>query len=451
MTSKTTRQGGVITEVVEYEYDLQGRLAKATTTPYYEGSPETPTVAQYGYNADGIRTSRTEGSQTTTYLVDSHNPTGYAQVLEETTAGITTSYIIGDDVFAQHTATDGFEYLLYDGHGSARQLVDDSQNLRDSYSYDAYGVQTSGGEGTSLRYCGEQYDSSLSQYYLRARYYDQSNSRFTTLDPYSGNTSDPQSLHKYTYCHADPINAIDPSGNLSYTEIMAVTAIIGFIALIAYGPLRNKREQIKQQIQEARGADAISFLSQGVRSQMEWEMMETRDDDVRGMSLAFYQEFGHQQQVVTYQNLQAEDNLLAGIQYTFEAASLVNIGLGTAGAAVSLTSGMSKIVWCKPHPPQNMEHWATIKWNAIWRATTKSDIKVIYTNRSISTVTNKVYRCTLQPDLVEVTTSDRFRIFEIRSPWQTHQELLEKGWEYKQALGGQLEYFDVLEIGQQVP
>jgi len=51
-------------------------------------------------------------------------------------------------------------------------------------------------------------------YYLRARYYNPLNGRFNRIDPFSGNTQDPQSLHKYLYCHANPINATDPSGNL---------------------------------------------------------------------------------------------------------------------------------------------------------------------------------------------------------------------------------------------
>ena len=48
--------------------------------------------------------------------------------------------------------------------------------------------------------------------YLRARWYDAQNGRFNRLDPFFGNLSDPQSLHKYAYVHGDPINGIDPSG-----------------------------------------------------------------------------------------------------------------------------------------------------------------------------------------------------------------------------------------------
>ena len=77
--------------------------------------------------------------------------------------------------------------------------------------------------GTSLLYAGEQYDSDLSHYYLRARYYNPWSGTFNRTDPFAGNNQDPQSLHKYLYCHNNPVNATDPSRlfswNISTTNI----------------------------------------------------------------------------------------------------------------------------------------------------------------------------------------------------------------------------------------
>jgi RHS repeat-associated protein len=61
-------------------------------------------------------------------------------------------------------------------------------------------------------YSGEQFDSKIGQQYLRARYYDPATGRFNRLDPFFGNLDDPQSLHKYLYTHADPVNMVDPNG-----------------------------------------------------------------------------------------------------------------------------------------------------------------------------------------------------------------------------------------------
>jgi RHS repeat-associated protein len=73
------------------------------------------------------------------------------------------------------------------------------------------GLTTAAAASTSLLYSGEQTDRTGLQY-LRARYYDPRSGRFNRLDPFAGNTSDPQSLHKYLYAHGDPVNGIDPSG-----------------------------------------------------------------------------------------------------------------------------------------------------------------------------------------------------------------------------------------------
>ncbi|MDR2643267.1 MAG: RHS repeat-associated core domain-containing protein, partial [Planctomycetaceae bacterium] len=83
------------------------------------------------------------------------------------------------------------------------------------YAFDAYGNAIGFDPSVALTeflYSGEQFDSKIGQQYLRARYYDPATGRFNRLDPFFGNLSDPQSLHKYLYTHADPVNRIDPTG-----------------------------------------------------------------------------------------------------------------------------------------------------------------------------------------------------------------------------------------------
>ncbi|MDR2440899.1 MAG: hypothetical protein LBE12_16175, partial [Planctomycetaceae bacterium] len=62
-----------------------------------------------------------------------------------------------------------------------------------------------------------------------ARYYDPATGLFNRLDPFFGNLNDPQSLHKYLYTHADPINGIDPMG-LSLCSSLGNLAIATGIA-----------------------------------------------------------------------------------------------------------------------------------------------------------------------------------------------------------------------------
>jgi len=57
---------------------------------------------------------------------------------------------------------------------------------------------------------GEQYDSDLSLYYLRARYYNPNTGRFMSRDPWAGKPWIPKTLHKYLYADGNPVNAMDP-------------------------------------------------------------------------------------------------------------------------------------------------------------------------------------------------------------------------------------------------
>jgi len=96
-----------------------------------------------------------------------------------------------------------------------RALADETGLVTDAYSYDAFGVRlsaTGGGTPNAYRYTGEQWDTDLGMYFLRARYLDPETGRFHTLDTYEGSRSDPQTLHKYLYAHANPVMGVDPSG-----------------------------------------------------------------------------------------------------------------------------------------------------------------------------------------------------------------------------------------------
>lgn len=74
-------------------------------------------------------------------------------------------------------------------------------------------------------FAGEQFDSSLGDYYLRDRFYSSVNGRFTRQDIYEGEISNPLTLHKYTYVHNNPANHTDPLGLFVMTEISAAQSI----------------------------------------------------------------------------------------------------------------------------------------------------------------------------------------------------------------------------------
>ncbi|HIJ72031.1 MAG TPA: hypothetical protein HPP87_11820, partial [Planctomycetes bacterium] len=78
------------------------------------------------------------------------------------------------------------------------------------------------------------YDAAIDKYNNRARYYDPPTGRFITSDPYPGDTQDPLSRHRYLYCYGNPINAIDPSG-----ELPSFTAVGQLVARSIESTIRN--------------------------------------------------------------------------------------------------------------------------------------------------------------------------------------------------------------------
>ena len=188
-----------------YSWDARNRLTEATTP---NGS------LLFGYDINGIRTSRSENGITANFVVD-HNQQ-YAQVLAEIENGFTAKqYTYGDDLLSQTDGARQERFFLYDGLGTTRALADGAEAVTDTYAYEAFGqlLATTGSSDNAYRYTGEQYDSGLDQYYLRARYYDQGVGRFTQMDTWMGRSRDPATLNKYAYSANDPVMHVDPSGN----------------------------------------------------------------------------------------------------------------------------------------------------------------------------------------------------------------------------------------------
>ena len=110
---------------------------------------------------------------------------------------------------------------MTDPHGNVVQLTDESGRVTKTYEYDSFGneVKPDRKDDNPFRYCGEYYDKETEEIYLRARYYQPAVGRFLTRDTYTGEAGEPESLHLYTYCENDGVNAWDPSGHVSKNKI----------------------------------------------------------------------------------------------------------------------------------------------------------------------------------------------------------------------------------------
>jgi RHS repeat-associated protein len=132
-------------------------------------------------------------------------------------------------------------YFVPDGHGSVRLLLTTVGTVANVLAYDAYGILISSNSSpqTVYLYCGEQFDSNLGFYYLRARYYSHVTGRFRTVDTIEQDMERPLTMSKYLYCSDNSLNRTDPSGLKDY-ELKLIYAPdrdndYGFFDPLTYG------------------------------------------------------------------------------------------------------------------------------------------------------------------------------------------------------------------------
>lgn len=220
-----TLSKSIDSDITTYTYDVKQKLVFANIL---EGG--VTRTSNYRYNMDGIRSQKVEDGVITNYLVDSNR--AYAQVIAETDSAntIQVEYMFGDDLLAQKRGSTLSNYK-YDGLGSTRALTDSTGTVTDEYFYDAFGVTlaSTGSTENDYLFTGEQFDAGLGNYYLRARYYNQGVGRFTQQDSWTGNNSDPITLHKYLYANADPVRYTDPTGNFGLAGASVANNIVGIL------------------------------------------------------------------------------------------------------------------------------------------------------------------------------------------------------------------------------
>ena len=212
-----------------YVYDSLGHMTSATVNGV---------TSTYVYDGDGNKVNETFGSvSTTNYVVDVNNPTGSAQVLEETdtNGNVNKVFTYGASRISQDQLVSSNWSLSFfgtDGQGSVRYLADINGNITDRMDYDAFGilVNRTGSTPNEIFYDGEQLDGNSSFYNLRARWMNPAIGRFQTMDSFDGILEDPLSLHKYIYASNNPINKFDPSGYQDDIASLGITvAIIGVV------------------------------------------------------------------------------------------------------------------------------------------------------------------------------------------------------------------------------
>ncbi len=190
-----------------YGYDQANRLTRYNTSS-----------ATYTYNGDNLRTTKTVGGTTTSFVWD--NSTIPLLLIDGT-----LKYIYGPDgTPIEQIAGTTAQYLQHDQLGSTRLITNTTGSVIGTYSYNPYGAVTAhtGTANTNLQYDGQYRDAETGLTYLRNRYYNPSTGQFVSRDPLEGLTQS-----AYGYVGARPLDAIDPTGETSWWQIGADVGALG--------------------------------------------------------------------------------------------------------------------------------------------------------------------------------------------------------------------------------
>ena len=201
----------------------------------------------FTYDSEGIRTSKSDGTNTTKYLLNG------TQILAQTTNGKTLCFFYdqqGNRV-GMADSSNHFYYYIYNVQGDVIALADASTGkLAVTYTYDAWGKlvkledSTANSVGTQnpFRYRGYYYDTETSLYYLQSRYYDPEVGRFINADAFtSTDISGALSTNMFAYCENNPVMRHDPNGEWAQILVGAAIGVLEqFVSDVAVAALTGQ-------------------------------------------------------------------------------------------------------------------------------------------------------------------------------------------------------------------
>ena len=171
------------------------------------------TTWSFTYDANGMRTSRTNGTTTYNYVYN-----GF-RLVQMTVDGHTLSFTYDAAGTPVTLTADGtVYYYLTNLQGDVTGILNSNGQVENIYEYDAWGnlLYTQSIDNVlqynPLRYRGYVYDEETKLYYLQSRYYDPIMGRFINAD---GMVSTGQGLlgnNMFAYCGNNPVNLYDPDG-----------------------------------------------------------------------------------------------------------------------------------------------------------------------------------------------------------------------------------------------
>ena len=203
-----------------YTYDANGNLTNDGMSAYtWDRANRLLNVGAAGANVskyDGLgnRVSRTNSGFTSNLLQDLQPGLAQNVAIGYPSLGNMARMVHTPfGVLAQEDNAGNWEWMLEDGLGSVRSVVNNALTVLEHRHFEPYGNLYAGTMNeTPFGFTGEWRDSTTGMYYLRARYYAPGMGTFVSRDPYAGTTARAMSLNGYSWVEGRVADGRDPSG-----------------------------------------------------------------------------------------------------------------------------------------------------------------------------------------------------------------------------------------------
>ena len=174
------------------------------------------TIAEFVYNADGLRVQKTVNGVTTNYTLHGKN------IVHMTKGNAELHFWYDAQNRPALVEFNGTKYgYLYNLQGDVIGLIDSANTEVVKYTYDAWGkpLSVTGSLANTIgyynpfRYRGYVYDVETGLYYLRSRYYNPSWGRFVNADNQLDARVTIKAQNIFSYCANLPVLLVDENGH----------------------------------------------------------------------------------------------------------------------------------------------------------------------------------------------------------------------------------------------
>lgn len=253
----------------QYVYDAAGRMVQGKNL-------ETGEESSYVYNALGRRVKYTEkrdgGLKETEYTADDVSGV-WNDLMQYGTGGTVTRNVYGRGYEILSRRTDinpeGKTYYHADLYGSPLMAADAEGNFKWYAERGIWGnlkERKGAGEdawGDSLRFTTYPYDPVTGKHFAYARMYDGMQGRMHGTDPVK------RGLNGYAYCDNDPVNRVDPDGEIANLAVgMIGGGIFGGAAGFISSAISQSMKGEKFSFKKALGAAAEGAVIGGAKGAM---------------------------------------------------------------------------------------------------------------------------------------------------------------------------------------